>query len=109
MDWDKLRVFHTVGLSKSLTKAGESLTPLRRRVLELLIDQPGPAKAYDLLPLLEGIANLAASSDPVPHMPSIEEWRKGDRKTKYNPNDLASRQEMRSMACGQCHVAHPET
>ncbi len=25
MDWDKLRVFHTVGVSKSLTKAGESL------------------------------------------------------------------------------------
>jgi Fur family zinc uptake transcriptional regulator len=34
--------------------AGESLTPLRRRVLELLIDQHGPAKAYDLLPLLDG-------------------------------------------------------
>ena len=33
--------------------AGESLTPLRRRVLELLLDQPGPAKAYDLLPLLD--------------------------------------------------------
>jgi Fur family zinc uptake transcriptional regulator len=30
-------------------EAGETLTPLRRRVLELLIDQPGPAKAYDLL------------------------------------------------------------
>jgi Fur family zinc uptake transcriptional regulator len=33
--------------------AGESFTPLRRRVLELLLDQPGPAKAYDLLPLLD--------------------------------------------------------
>jgi len=33
--------------------AGESLTPLRRRVLELLLDQHGPAKAYDLLPLLD--------------------------------------------------------
>lgn len=30
-------------------EAGESLTPLRRRVLELLIDAGGPAKAYDLL------------------------------------------------------------
>lgn len=29
--------------------AGESLTPLRRRVLGLLLDQQGPAKAYDLL------------------------------------------------------------
>ncbi len=34
--------------------AGESLTPLRRRVLELLLEQHGPAKAYDLLPLLDG-------------------------------------------------------
>jgi len=33
--------------------AGESLTPLRRRVLELLIDQTGPSKAYDLLPLID--------------------------------------------------------
>jgi len=33
--------------------AGETLTPLRRRVLELLIDQSGPAKAYDLLPLID--------------------------------------------------------
>lgn len=34
-------------------EAGESLTPLRRRVLEMLLEQPGPAKAYDLLPLLD--------------------------------------------------------
>lgn len=33
--------------------AGESFTPLRKRVLELLIDQHGPAKAYDLLPLID--------------------------------------------------------
>lgn len=30
-------------------KVGESLTPLRRRVLELLLARSGPAKAYDLL------------------------------------------------------------
>lgn len=34
--------------------AGESLTPLRKRVLELLIEHHGPAKAYDLLPQLDG-------------------------------------------------------
>lgn len=28
---------------------GETLTPLRRRVFELLLDREGPAKAYDLL------------------------------------------------------------
>ncbi|MGQ0532500.1 MAG: transcriptional repressor [Caulobacteraceae bacterium] len=33
--------------------AGESLTPLRRRVLALLLEQHGPAKAYDLLPLID--------------------------------------------------------
>lgn len=33
--------------------AGESLTPLRKRVLELLLEQHGPAKAYDLLPLID--------------------------------------------------------
>ena len=55
---------------------------------------------------LEGISNLAKSSDPVPHLPSIEQWRKGDRSKPYNPNDLASRQEMRSMTCSQCHVEY---
>ncbi len=55
---------------------------------------------------IEGIANLAMSSDPLPHLPSIEQWRKGDRKAAYNPNDLASRQEMRSMLCAQCHVEY---
>ncbi len=33
--------------------AGETLTPLRRRVLELLLAEPGPAKAYDLLSRLD--------------------------------------------------------
>lgn len=35
-------------------EAGETLTPLRRRVLELLIAKEGPAKAYDLLAELDG-------------------------------------------------------
>lgn len=39
---------------KRCADVGESLTPLRRRVLELLLDHHGPAKAYDLLPLLDG-------------------------------------------------------
>lgn len=55
---------------------------------------------------LEGIAALAASSAPVPHFPSIEAWRTGERASPYNPNDLATRQEMRSMSCGQCHVEY---
>ncbi len=55
---------------------------------------------------ITGIRALAQSTDPVPHLPSIEQWRKGDRRRDYDPNVDASRQEMRSMACGQCHVEY---
>jgi nitrite reductase (cytochrome c-552) len=55
---------------------------------------------------LRGIAALAAGDAPVPHLPSIEKWRKGGRSEPYDPNKLATRQEMRSMACGQCHVEY---
>ncbi|HMO37258.1 MAG TPA: ammonia-forming cytochrome c nitrite reductase subunit c552 [Gemmatales bacterium] len=53
-----------------------------------------------------GIQALAESNDPLPHLPSIERWRKGARKSPYDPNLEASRQEMRSMACAQCHVEY---
>lgn len=55
---------------------------------------------------LVGIAKLAASDAPVPHLPSIERWREGDRAAPYDPNTDASRQELRSFACGQCHVEY---
>lgn len=37
---------------------------------------------------------------------TIERWRAGDRKTEYDPNTMASRQEMRSLVCAQCHVEY---
>lgn len=55
---------------------------------------------------VRGIADLAKSDDPVPHLPSIERWRKGPRDRPYDPNVDASRQEMRSFACAQCHVEY---
>jgi nitrite reductase (cytochrome c-552) len=55
---------------------------------------------------LVGIAKLAASDAPVPHLPSIERWRSAGRKGSYDPNADASRQEMRSFVCGQCHVEY---
>ena len=55
---------------------------------------------------IRGIAALAKSTEPVPHLPSIEKWRKGDRSATYDANRDASRQEMRSMVCGQCHVEY---
>lgn len=55
---------------------------------------------------IRGIDALAKSAEPVPHLPSIEKWRKGDRSVAYDANRDASRQEMRSMVCGQCHVEY---
>ncbi len=53
-----------------------------------------------------GIAALAESDEPTPHLPSIERWRRGDRSKPYDPNADATRQEMRSYVCGQCHVEY---
>jgi len=39
---------------KLLHNRGQRLTRIRRKVLELLMDSPGPAKAYDLLANLDG-------------------------------------------------------
>ncbi len=55
---------------------------------------------------INGIALLAASDEPVPHLPSVERWRQGSRREPYDPNTEASRQEMRSFVCGQCHVEY---
>ncbi|GLH65828.1 ammonia-forming cytochrome c nitrite reductase subunit c552 [Geothrix edaphica] len=55
---------------------------------------------------IRGIVALANSAEPVPHLPSIEKWRKGDKSVAYDANRDASRQELRSMVCGQCHVEY---
>jgi nitrite reductase (cytochrome c-552) len=55
---------------------------------------------------LIGIQALAKSDDTVPHLPSVERWRTGSRKEPYDPNKEASRQEMRTLACAQCHVEY---
>jgi nitrite reductase (cytochrome c-552) len=55
---------------------------------------------------LNGIRALARSDDAVPHLASIERWRTGSRTDEYDPNAEATRQEMRSFVCGQCHVEY---
>jgi nitrite reductase (cytochrome c-552) len=55
---------------------------------------------------INGIRILAESEAPVPHIPSIERWREGTREKPYDPNADASRNEMRSFTCGQCHVEY---
>ncbi|MBI5477431.1 MAG: ammonia-forming cytochrome c nitrite reductase subunit c552 [Deltaproteobacteria bacterium] len=54
----------------------------------------------------EGIRRLAASSAAVPHLPSIARWRAGGRQQPYDPNRDATRTELRSYVCGQCHVEY---
>ncbi len=53
-----------------------------------------------------GIAKLADSGQPLPHLPSIERWRESGRDRSYDPNIDASRAEMRSFVCAQCHVEY---
>lgn len=65
--------------------------------MQLRITRPG---------FIQGIQALAASTDAVPHLPSIERWRQGSRAKPYDPNADASRQEMRSFGCAQCHVEY---
>ncbi|MBZ0266769.1 ammonia-forming cytochrome c nitrite reductase subunit c552, partial [bacterium] len=54
----------------------------------------------------QGIQRLAEGDGPVPHLPSIERWREGPRDRPYDPNLDATRTEMRSFVCGQCHVEY---
>ncbi|WP_415909985.1 ammonia-forming cytochrome c nitrite reductase subunit c552 [Oleiharenicola sp. Vm1] len=65
--------------------------------MALRVNRPG---------FLNGIRALARSDYPTPHLPSIERWRKEGRKGQYEPNKDATRQEMRSMVCAQCHVEY---
>ena len=55
---------------------------------------------------IQAIRSLAAGEGEVPHLPSVERWRATDRREPYDPNKSASRTEMRSFVCGQCHVEY---
>jgi nitrite reductase (cytochrome c-552) len=55
---------------------------------------------------MRGIQALATSDAPVPALPSVDQWRKGNRELPYDPNRDATRNEMRSFVCGQCHVEY---
>lgn len=65
--------------------------------MQLRVTRPG---------FLYGIRALAQSEEPLPHLPSIERWRSAGRQGEYEVNSMATRQEMRSFVCGQCHVEY---
>lgn len=55
---------------------------------------------------IQGVRALAESNAAVPALPSIALWREGKRERPYDPNVDASRNELRSFVCGQCHVEY---
>lgn len=67
------------------------------KTMKLRVTRPG---------FILGIQMLAKSDSPVPQMPSIERWRESGSSEEYDPNLLATRSEMRSFVCGQCHVEY---
>jgi nitrite reductase (cytochrome c-552) len=67
------------------------------KTMQLRVTRPG---------FLNGIRDLAKSDQDLAHLPSIGRWRDGSRAKDYDPNHDASRQEMRSLVCAQCHVEY---
>jgi nitrite reductase (cytochrome c-552) len=55
---------------------------------------------------IRGIRELAESDAPLPALPSVQQWREGSRREPYDANRDATRNEMRSFVCGQCHVEY---
>jgi nitrite reductase (cytochrome c-552) len=53
-----------------------------------------------------GIQALAEGDAEVPHLPTVQKWREGSRAQPYDPNVDATRTEMRSFVCAQCHVEY---
>lgn len=67
------------------------------KTMQLRVTRPG---------FIDGIRMLASSDAPVAPFPSIERWRAGEKTVPYNPNTDATRNEMRSYVCAQCHVEY---
>ena len=65
--------------------------------MEIRVTRPG---------FIKGIQALAELDAPVAHLKSIERWRAGKKDKPYDPNQDASRGELRSFVCGQCHVEY---
>jgi nitrite reductase (cytochrome c-552) len=67
------------------------------KTMQLIVTRPA---------FLNGIQKLANSDAPTPFAPSIERWRASGKAKPYDPNTDATRGEMRSYVCAQCHVEY---
>ncbi|MCC6644686.1 MAG: ammonia-forming cytochrome c nitrite reductase subunit c552 [Polyangiaceae bacterium] len=52
------------------------------------------------------IAAFAEGKGDAVALPSVQAWREGKRARPYDPSTDASRNELRSFVCGQCHVEY---
>jgi nitrite reductase (cytochrome c-552) len=67
------------------------------KTMKLIVTRPA---------FLNGIGALAASDAATPFAPSIERWRAGGKAQPYDPNVHATRSEMRTFVCAQCHIEY---
>ena len=67
------------------------------KTMQLVVTRPA---------FLQGIERLANSEAATPFALSIERWRAAGKKVAYDPNTEASRGEMRTFVCAQCHIEY---
>jgi nitrite reductase (cytochrome c-552) len=67
------------------------------KTMQLIVTRPA---------FLVGIQKLAAGDAPTPFAPSIERWRATSKDKPYDPNLHATRGEMRTFVCAQCHIEY---
>jgi nitrite reductase (cytochrome c-552) len=67
------------------------------KTMQLIVTRPG---------FIQGIQKVANSDVETPFAPSIERWRAAGKAKPYDPNTDATRTEMRSFVCAQCHVEY---
>jgi len=67
------------------------------KTMQLIVTRPA---------FINGIGKLAASDAGTPFAPSIERWRTSGKAKPYDPNTDASRGEMRTFVCAQCHIEY---
>ena len=97
MTWNEARRMTDAGGNQLVAHPVSCLDCHDPQTMRLRVTRPG---------FLVGVQALARSDDPVPHLPSIERWRQGTRAEEYDVNALATRHEMRSFTCAQCHVEY---
>jgi nitrite reductase (cytochrome c-552) len=67
------------------------------KTMQLIVTRPA---------FINGIQALASGEATTPFAPSIERWRAGGKAKPYDPNTDASRSEMRTFVCAQCHIEY---